>query len=239
MGFWSTLGKIGIGALGGALAPITMGASLPATLGALGIGAGASALGTLTGSKGSSSKKAGDPMDPKSVQSDAWGSLNSLVGKTGDMASRIGDRGIGTGDDVTRYFQTLLSGDRNALMTAVAPAANAARDSADAMKRERAEMGTSRGGGVAGENATIDQQTQAVIDSLIGVLGPQAAESLMQMSSQDLAALSSLLGLSVGAAGNLGAQATDYLTGKDARSSQMWSSLIGGIADIGSAAILG
>lgn len=51
MGFWSTLGKIGLGAAGAAAAPFTGGASLMATLGSAGLGAAGAASGAFSQSQ--------------------------------------------------------------------------------------------------------------------------------------------------------------------------------------------
>jgi hypothetical protein len=90
--------------------------------------------------------------------------------------------GISTGkaatDPAVSYWKGILSGNRPAMLQAAAPEINAATSSADAAKRQIASAGTARGGGVAGQNRTIDDQTRALIaNNLFGARGKAATAS--------------------------------------------------------------
>lgn len=90
----------------------------------------------------------------------------------------------GTGDisqgknilgDPLKYWQTLLRGDRTQTAAAIAPESNATLARADATKRQAETIGTARGGGVAGENRTIDDRTRAELDNYLFGVRPAAA----------------------------------------------------------------
>lgn len=98
------------------------------------------------------------------------------------------------------YWRGILSGNRAALDASVAPERNAALAASDATKRQAATMGTARGGGVAGANRTIGDQTRAAIDNaLLGARG-KAAEALGRTGSTELSAALNALGLGESAA---------------------------------------
>lgn len=75
--------------------------------------------------------------------------------------------GVGGLTDAQSYFKKLASGNRPALLQAVAPQVNAANAMSDAAKRQQAEMGTARGGGTAPGNQTAETDKMAAIDNML------------------------------------------------------------------------
>ncbi len=181
----------------------------------------------------------------KQRQSDAWGSLSGVSSFGMDTAKTAGAKGFDVQDDVVKYFQSLL-GNNGLGTTLSAPAINATRDAGDAAKREQATMGTGRSGGAIAANQERESDIMAQIDSLlqggdIAAMGlkNEAAGGLAGISAQDLQAMLQALGITTGAAGALGEQSTGRLNQKDAASAQKWAALIGGIADIARAGLIG
>ena len=81
-------------------------------------------------------------------------------------------------DPVTKYWSDILSGNRTAVMGAVAPTVNAVNDASDARLRQTANMGTSRGGGINSDLQQDQTRRQSEIDNAINQVRPQAAEGL-------------------------------------------------------------
>lgn len=124
----------------------------------------------------------------------SYQNLNSLFNfgfGTGQSMTAAGtakqNAGAGSLDAASGYFAKLASGNRPAMMSAIAPTANAIQSSGDAARRQSASMGTSRGGGVAGANQQqeTDQMTQ-INNALFGVQ-PQAAAEQAQIGTQQAA----------------------------------------------------
>ncbi len=100
------------------------------------------------------------------------------------------------------YYQKLLSGNRAAAMSAVAPTVNAVNAQTDAAARQNATSGTARGGGVNAANQQIDTSKQAAVENAItgareGAAGGAAkvAGEEGQIGSTQLSAALNLLGL--------------------------------------------
>jgi hypothetical protein len=113
------------------------------------------------------------------------------------------------------YYQKLLSGNRPAMLQAVAPETGAVRSASDAAARQQAASGTARGGGVAGANQQREDATMAKIDQLLFGVRPMAAEGATRVGATEagvggteLAAATNVLGMGTDAAANLGALAT-------------------------------
>ncbi len=195
--------------------------------------------------------KSGSGTDQK-FQQGAWNNLNSVFNTSQQQSQQLGQTGTqlqGTGiqdiGQASNYWKNLLQGNRQQTMAAVAPAANAAVDQADASKRQEAEMGTGRGGGT---NA-IDQQratnTQSQIDTLIGGVAPTAASNLASegatvagIGSQDISAMLNALGIGFGAEANLGSQSTQADIAARQAQAQLWSSVISAAGSLGGAGII-
>lgn len=92
--------------------------------------------------------------------------------------------GLKTLQDPLKYWKTLLTGDRTAMAGAIAPEANAVQTAADAAKQQRGAMGTARGGGTAGINATAQDRVQAELDNLLFGLRPAAAGQVEKIGGE-------------------------------------------------------
>jgi hypothetical protein len=171
-------------------------------------------------------------------QQQAWGNLQNIFGSAFGAAGQQGSQGAGTLNDVTQYFQSLLSGNPQALAQASAPAANAATAASDVQKKQQASEGTSRTGGTVAQNQTQADQLSAQIASLIGNIQNQAAPQLSNIGQTELNNMLNALGIGTSASGTVGGQVTSDINTQRQAAAQMWSSLIGGGADIASAAIM-
>ena len=168
-------------------------------------------------------------------QQQSWGNLNQLFSTAFDTAKGFGTAGKGTLDQVTKYFQSLLGGNRTAAMQAVAPAANAARDAADVQKKQQASMGTSRTGGTAAQNQQIEDEVRKQVDTLIGNLAPQAAGQLSNLGESEIGAMLNALGLGTSATGTAGEQIGSDINSRRQASAAMWGALLGGAGDVAGA----
>ena len=65
------------------------------------------------------------------------------------------------------YYQKLLTGNRAAAMSAVAPTVNAINSQTDAQARQASTMGTARGGGVNAGNQQVDTAKQGAVENAI------------------------------------------------------------------------
>lgn len=111
--------------------------------------------------------------------------------------------GLSNLDSAGGFWRDILSGNRTATVTAAAPAVNAETAQLDATKREQAQMGTSRGGGVAAGNQQAQSQGRAAIDNDIFNTRPAAATAVQsigttqtQVGNQQLVQSLQALGLS-------------------------------------------
>lgn len=179
----------------------------------------------------------GAPKSETAQQQQSWSNLNGLFKTASDTASSFGAKGSNTLDDVTKYFKTLLSGDRQATADAVSPAANAARAGADASKKQESEMGTGRTGGTVAANQQREDATRSQIDTLTVGVKPAAAQALSALGAEDVNAMMTALGLGTTATGTVGSQVSADITSRRQAAAQMWGSLIGGGASIAGAVI--
>ncbi len=133
--------------------------------------------------------------------------------KKGDATLDSALSSLGLSSD---YFKKILSGNRTDVAQAVAPTTNAITERSDAEKKQQATMGTSRGGGVAGENQQVQDKTNAAVDTTIAQARPDAAKANADIASkiagiggERLSAALSALGIGTNAAGTLGSIATN------------------------------
>lgn len=107
----------------------------------------------------------------RSYQLQGWGDLTNLIN------GASGQGGQATGDALS-HFTNLLSGNRSAVESAVAPTTNAVASQQAAAGRQAEATGTARGGGVNAENQQtadkVSQATQGAINSAV----PNAANEL-------------------------------------------------------------
>lgn len=179
----------------------------------------------------------GPTKDEQAKQTQSWANLNSLFDTASKTATSFGAQGSHTLDDVTKYFKTLLSGDRQATQDAVAPAANSIREGADAAKRSESEMGTARTGGTVATNQQREDATRSQIDTLTGGVKPAAAQALSILGAEDINAMMNALGIGTTATGTVGAQVGSDINSRRQAAAQMWGALIGGGASVAGAFI--
>jgi hypothetical protein len=142
-----------------------------------------------------------------------------------------------------QYYQSLLSGNRQQTQQAVAPVASAVNAQADAQKKQIANSGTARGGGVNAVGQQIETNKNATVDTAInqakqgaaaGATGVAGATS--KVGDSQLSAALNLLGIGNNAAANLTKQAGESrLTSNDLhnQNAQNASSTVGTLLDLG------
>lgn len=125
----------------------------------------------------------------------SYGELNNLY----NYGVNQGERAQAQGQDLTgqagAYFTKLLSGNRPAALQAISPVANSATAQADAQKRQIAQSGTARGGGVNEVGQSIDTNRQAAVDNALNQATAGAAGGAAGVGGTELADASRLLGL--------------------------------------------
>jgi hypothetical protein len=124
----------------------------------------------------------------------------------GGMASAAGGARQDTG---AGYFEKLTSGNRPAMMQAIAPEANAVQSQTDAGRRQLEARGTSRGGGTAGANQTLKDAEMARIDNALFGVRPAAAKEIGDIGARQIAQGTqnySIAGSAAGTEGNIAAQ---------------------------------
>jgi hypothetical protein len=141
-----------------------------------------------------------------------------------------------------KYYSDLLSGNRQAATSAVAPVASVVNAQTDAQKRALATGGTGRGGGVNAVGQQLETSKQAAIDQAInaakggaaaGATGVAKATSAVGQTQLDAAL--NLLGIGTKAAGTLSGQAgesrltSDYLHNENVTNA---STLASGVLDV-------
>ncbi len=171
----------------------------------------------------------------KKQESDTWQNLSNLFGSTYGHSEQIGQKGIGNQADAAGFFKGVLSGDR----TKVAPGTNAAIDSADAAKKEQAQMGTARGGGAVGNNQQIEAHTRQLISSLLGEAQTGAAGALGTLGTEQVGEMGGLLNTASGTEGNLSSLLHKDVQEKNASAAKMWGSLISGGLNLATAGLSG
>jgi hypothetical protein len=115
-----------------------------------------------------------------------------------------------------KYYSDLLSGNRQQTLSAVAPTVNAANAGADAQKKQIANSGTARGGGVNAVGQQIDTNKNAAVDTAVNQAKQGAAAGATQVAGatskvgdSQLSAALNLLGIGTGAAKSLTSLAGD------------------------------
>lgn len=91
---------------------------------------------------------------------------------------------LSTLDEVKKYFQDIMSGNRPAQFAAVQPEINAINEQADAARTQAANMGTARGGGVAATSANADAARMKLIDDALFGIRPQAATGVERIGGE-------------------------------------------------------
>jgi hypothetical protein len=156
--------------------------------------------------------------------------LSSLFSKGTGAVNDFGSSGKGALDQVTKYLQSLFTGNRADVMKAAGPQANEVRAAGDAAKKEKAATGTSRTGGDVAGNQQIEDEVRKQIDTIIGNIQGQATGQLATIGEAEINSMLSALGITTGAVG------ADVQSQREA-SAAMWSALIGGAGKIIGAAI--
>jgi len=174
----------------------------------------------------------GDIKQDRAQQQKSWQSLQDIFGVAKGAATGFQAKGTAATDAATKYWQTLLSGNRQQLAAATAPEAQAARASGDAAKRQEATFGTSRGGGTAGANRELDDKVRAQIDSLIGSMRSTAAGKMQDIGAQQISQMLQSLGIGTGATEAVGGQSTTDIGQLREQQSAMWGALIGAPATV-------
>lgn len=130
----------------------------------------------------------------------SYGELSNLYNFGLNQARGSEARGQNLLGQAGSYFSKLLSGNRPAVLQAVAPVANTAATQADAQKRAIAQSGTARGGGVNAVGQNIDTNRQAAVDTAVNQAVGGAAGGAAGVGGEEVANASRLLGLGEGAA---------------------------------------
>jgi hypothetical protein len=164
-------------------------------------------------------------------QNQSIGNLNNLFSYgfgQGQSNVAAGNQSLGQAGS---YYSSLLSGNRSALQTAMAPETNQVRSAADAQRKQQASMGTARGGGVAGANQTQQDQTNAQIDNAIFAARPAAAQGAANVGAATAGIGENLLatgGTATAAAGDIATKARQQAAQEQASAIQAGIGLIFG-----------
>lgn len=107
------------------------------------------------------------------------------------------NKGLGTLDSAKQYWQALVSGTRPAVnkpqvMATAAPAINAVNEQSDAARRQQAELGTARGGGVAPANVQAETQRLANVGNIINETANKQQEETMAAQAAGAKGLESI-----------------------------------------------
>jgi hypothetical protein len=154
-----------------------------------------SELGTLVG--GSAAKT-----DRKN-QLAGFGDLNNLFNFGMSSGSSETNQSQGLLGQAGSYYSSLLSSNRQATLSAVAPTVNAANAQTDAAKRSIATSGTARGGGSNATTLTLEDQKRAQIDDAINSAKSKAAGGATAVGGTMASQAGNLLGMGETAASNL------------------------------------
>lgn len=171
----------------------------------------------------------------KKQESDTWQNLSNLFAHSFGEGAEQERKGNENQDLAGGYYKGILAGDR----TKLAPAVNAAVDTADAAKREQAQMGTARGGGVAGANQQIESHTRDLISSLLGEQQGGAADKMAVLGEGEIGQSMNALGIASGTEGNLSNILHKDVAEKNASAAKMWGSLISGGLNLATAGMSG
>jgi len=168
-------------------------------------------------------------------QSQAWQGLQDIFKTSTSFGDTSQKKGSANQDLAGDYWNSLVKGDKTKMAAAVGPEASAARSSADAQKRQMAQMGTARTGGTNAQAQTIDDNVRAQINQMLFSIRPEAAKQTEAIGAQQISQMLQALGIGEGAIGTLGSQAGQQAQTDATNKANMWSSLIGGAAKIGAA----
>ena len=166
----------------------------------------------------------GAPKDEKKRESDTWNNLDNVFKSSFQSADALGKSGKENTDTASSRFKGIAKGDR----TALNPAVNAAVETGDAMKREQSQMGTARGGGMAGENQQIQDHTRQLISLLLGEAQIAAGDKLAAIGSGQTNSMMSALGIGSGTESNLSSLLHQDIKEKNQSAAKLWGSIIGG-----------
>ena|SRR5215475_1255661 len=155
---------------------------------------------------------------------------NPFINTLSRTAGQFGTTGQTDIGKVSDFYRTLLGGSRQAITQQASPAANMARDAADAAKREMASRGTARTGGTAAQNQQVEDEVRRQMDTLIGQQQAQAAQGLKSVSDSELNTMMNSLGIGA-------STVQSDINSRRAASAAMWSALIGGAADVATGGI--
>jgi hypothetical protein len=129
----------------------------------------------------------------RSYQLQGWGDLTNLI----NGAQGAGSAATG---DALSHFTKLLSGNRQAVESAVAPTTNAVASQGAAAGRQAAATGTSRGGGTNAQDQQTADKVSSATQGAINQAVPGAASELGSLGT-------TLLGQAGPNASNLASQA--------------------------------
>lgn len=104
---------------------------------------------------------------------------------TNKQGTQKTDTGFGSLEDASKFFKTIMSGDRTAFAKAEAPAVNAVNEAADMKRKQEAWFGTQRGGGTNAANQQLDTQVQSTIDNARFAAMPAAAQQVGQLGQAE------------------------------------------------------
>lgn len=130
------------------------------------------------------------------------GNLNNVFNF--GMKGAAGEMGAGSAlqGQAGDYYSKLLSGNRTAALSAIAPVANTAATQSDAAKRQIATSGTARGGGVNATGQQLDTQRRSAVDDALNRAKAAAAGGAAQLGSTQVSQAANLLGIGSNAAAN-------------------------------------
>lgn len=104
-------------------------------------------------------------------------------------------------DTASGYFSNLARGNRPAMLAAAAPVTNAIASSGDATRKQQADMGTARGGGVAGANQTADTDRMTQINNALFAVQPEAAKEVADIGTKQAGVGTAEAGIGLGEIG--------------------------------------
>jgi hypothetical protein len=177
----------------------------------------------------------GAPSGEKKQESNTWNNLDNVFKSSFSSGVDLGEKGKENTGVASSLFQGIAKGDR----TALAPAVNAAVEGSDAAKREQGQMGTARGGGMAGENQQIQDHTRQLISSLLGEAQVGAADKLAAIGSGETNSMMAAEGVASGTESNLSSLLHRDVQEKEQSAAKMWGSLISGGLNIASGGLTG
>jgi hypothetical protein len=107
------------------------------------------------------------------------------------------------------FDNQILNGNRSSIMSALSPQISSITGQANQARKQQANLGTARGGGVNAGDQQMQQQEQGAISNVVGGAQPAAAKDLAQIGAGQTSAGGNLLGLGANAAGTLTGDSID------------------------------